>query len=136
MKSLHKVFVVSLLIALVLTACGPKAPANHYAAIQEAGKIVFATSADFPPFEYVDENGEMAGFDVELMYQLGEELGLEVEIQDMPFDSLIASLCRKARSMALWRPSIIPKSATRRLISAIRIITLKTVFWLAKLSKV
>ncbi len=92
MKSLHKVFVMSLLIALLLTACGPKEPANHLEAIQEAGKIVFATSADFPPFEYVDESGEMTGFDVELMKELGKELGVEVEIQDMPFDSLIAAV--------------------------------------------
>ncbi len=48
------------------------------------------TSADFSPFEYV-ENGEFVGFD-DLIKAIAEEMGFEVEIRDMSFDSLIAAL--------------------------------------------
>jgi polar amino acid transport system substrate-binding protein len=52
---------------------------------------VVGTSADFPPFEYV-ENGEFVGFDIDLIKAIAEEMGFEIEIRDMSFDSLIAAL--------------------------------------------
>ncbi|RLL86438.1 basic amino acid ABC transporter substrate-binding protein [Mesotoga sp. BH458_6_3_2_1] len=54
-------------------------------------KYVVGTSADFQPFEYV-ENGEFVGFDIDLIKAIAEEMGFEVEIRDMSFDSLIAAL--------------------------------------------
>ncbi|SDL55201.1 basic amino acid ABC transporter substrate-binding protein [Halarsenatibacter silvermanii] len=49
------------------------------------------TSAGFPPFEYV-EDGEIVGFDIDLMEAIGEEQGFEVEFVDISFDSLIPGL--------------------------------------------
>ncbi len=92
MKKVSKILVIAVLLVMVLTACGPKAPANKLEAIKQAGKIVFGTSADFPPFESVDDNGNFVGFDVDLMNELGKRMGVDVEIVDMPFDSLIASV--------------------------------------------
>ncbi|MGC9322444.1 MAG: basic amino acid ABC transporter substrate-binding protein [Kosmotogaceae bacterium] len=54
-------------------------------------KYVVGTSADFPPFEYV-ENGEFVGFDIDLIKAIAEEMRFEIEIRDMSFDSLIAAL--------------------------------------------
>ncbi|HAY98882.1 MULTISPECIES: basic amino acid ABC transporter substrate-binding protein [unclassified Mesotoga] len=54
-------------------------------------KYVVGTSADFPPFESV-ENGVFVGFDIDLINAIAEEMGFEVEIRDMSFDSLIAAL--------------------------------------------
>jgi len=61
-------------------------------AIKAAGKIVVGTSADYPPYESIDENGNFVGFDMDLIRAIAEKLGVEVEIQDMPFDSLIAAV--------------------------------------------
>lgn len=60
--------------------------------IKAAGKIVVGTSADYAPYESIDENGNFVGFDMDLMRAVGEKLGVEVEIVDMPFDSLIAAV--------------------------------------------
>jgi polar amino acid transport system substrate-binding protein len=49
------------------------------------------TSADFPPFEYV-EDGEYVGFDMDLIRAIADEADIEIEIVDMSFDSLIAAL--------------------------------------------
>src|SRR6056297_4099983 len=49
------------------------------------------TSAGFPPFEYV-ENGEIVGFDMDLIKEIGKEMGFEVEIIDIAFDSLIPAI--------------------------------------------
>jgi len=71
-----------------------QAPAGntHLDQIKSAGTIKVGTSADYPPFEYVDGNGNKVGFDVELMEELGKRLGVKVEWVDMPFDSLLAAV--------------------------------------------
>lgn len=56
-------------------------------------KIIVGSSADFAPFEYVDEiTGELKGFDLDLMRAIGEELGLEVEIKNVAWDGIIPGL--------------------------------------------
>ena len=47
--------------------------------IKDSGKIVIGVFSDKNPFGYVDENGEYAGYDVELANRLAEDLGVEVE---------------------------------------------------------
>jgi len=47
--------------------------------IKASGKLVIGVFSDKNPFGYVDENGEYAGYDVELANRLGKELGVEVE---------------------------------------------------------
>lgn len=54
--------------------------------------LVVGTSADYEPFEYVDENGNYTGFDIELMEEVGNRLDMEIEWQDIAFDGLIGSL--------------------------------------------
>jgi polar amino acid transport system substrate-binding protein len=94
-KSMKRsVFFVSVLVALslMLTACGGSSAANHLEAIKQAGVIKVGTSADYPPFESVDSSGNKVGFDIELMTEVANRLGVKVEWVDMPFDSLIAAV--------------------------------------------
>lgn len=81
-----------LLLVTTLVACGPKQPASHLEAIKQAGTIKVGTSADYPPFEYVDDSGNKIGFDVELMQEIANRMGVKLEWVDMPFDSLIAAV--------------------------------------------
>ncbi len=55
-------------------------------------KIVVGTSADWPPFEWVDANNNFVGFDMDVMKILASIQGYEVEINDIGFDSLIPAL--------------------------------------------
>ena len=50
------------------------------------------TNSGFPPFEIVDENGELVGFDVDLARHIAQALGKKLEIKDMSFDALIVAL--------------------------------------------
>jgi polar amino acid transport system substrate-binding protein len=90
----RSVIYVSMLVALslILAACGGTSAANHLEAIQQAKVIKVGTSADYPPFESVDANGNKVGFDIELMTEVADRLGVKVEWVDMPFDSLIAAV--------------------------------------------
>ncbi|MCI9200156.1 MAG: basic amino acid ABC transporter substrate-binding protein [Lachnospiraceae bacterium] len=59
------------------------------------GVLTVGTNAEFPPFEYVGDNGEPDGFDIALIKAIGEKLGVEVQVENMEFDSLVASIGRK-----------------------------------------
>lgn len=54
-------------------------------------KIIVGTSADFPPFEYV-EDGTIVGFDIEMVTMILEDLNYTVEVQDIAFEGLIGAL--------------------------------------------
>lgn len=89
-----KIASLVLLIVLVLTAtmgCQPK-PQNDLERILQAKKIVVGTSADYPPFEFMNESNEFDGFDVKLMSEVAKRMGVEVEWTDIAFDGLIGSL--------------------------------------------
>jgi polar amino acid transport system substrate-binding protein len=60
--------------------------------VEEENKIIVGTSADFPPFEYINNEGTIVGFDVDMVTMILEEAGYTVEVQDIAFDSLIPSL--------------------------------------------
>lgn len=55
------------------------------------GKLVMATNAEFPPYEYY-ENEVIVGIDVDLARAIGDKLGYEIEIADMAFDSIIPAV--------------------------------------------
>lgn len=56
------------------------------------GTIVMGTNAEFDPFEFHEDDGTIAGFDVDLANYIAAELGMELKIEDMAFDSLISAL--------------------------------------------
>ncbi len=57
----------------------------------EEGKLIMATNAAFPPYEYI-ENNQIVGIDAEIAKAIADKLGLELVIQDMEFDSIIESV--------------------------------------------
>lgn len=59
--------------------------------IKEAGKIVMATNAAFPPFEYIS-GGVVAGVDADIAAEIAKDLGVELEISDMEFDAIIPAV--------------------------------------------
>lgn len=57
-----------------------------------AEKLVMGTNAEFAPFEFVDDNGEIAGYDIEIAKEIARSMGRELVIENMDFDALIAAL--------------------------------------------
>ncbi|MEN3008485.1 basic amino acid ABC transporter substrate-binding protein [Pseudothermotoga sp.] len=62
-----------------------------FAALVLSKTITVGTSADFPPFEYI-EKGQFVGFDMDLMREIAKIAGFELKFVDMSFDSLIPAL--------------------------------------------
>ncbi len=59
------------------------------------GVLNVGTNAEFPPFEFVGDDGEPDGFDMALIKAIGEKMGVDVVVENMEFDSLVASIGSK-----------------------------------------
>lgn len=85
---------VSLIIALAmvfaLCACGSSAPAASQPA--EAKTFTMGIDAEYPPFSYIDDNGEYAGFDVEVCRAACEKLGWNFEVFGVNWDEKLVQL--------------------------------------------
>jgi ABC-type amino acid transport substrate-binding protein len=82
---LYLVIVLVVLVALVIVFTGKQE--------KEAPAILrVGTDAAYEPFEYIDEDGNFAGFDIELITMIAEEMGRELELQNVQWDGIIPGL--------------------------------------------
>lgn len=82
MKKIIKIIAVScsLLVISCFTACE-----------SETETLIMGTEAGFAPYEYYDGD-EIVGIDVDIAKEIASDLGVELEIQDMTFDSVLTSV--------------------------------------------
>ena len=86
--------IIALTLALVMclslfAGCGKKGTTLKQ--VQKAGKLTVATSPDFAPFESL-EGGQVVGIEVDIMKKVCEKLGVELEIVQMDFDSVLVGI--------------------------------------------
>ena len=80
-----KIFSCIMLTLFFLCACRTQS-------VYAKEKITVGTNAEYAPFEYLDSDGNLTGFDYELLEAIAQEENLELEWKDMPFDSLVGSM--------------------------------------------
>lgn len=93
-----------LAIAMVVAACGGDGSGGGEAGTEPAGgttaavegaqdgkPITVASDIAYRPFEFT-QDGEPVGFDIDLMNEIGERAGLQVEFQNVTFDGIIQGL--------------------------------------------
>lgn len=97
MKKLVSVLLVAA-CSVSLVACGGKKEEEKKA--EEDKTLVMATNAEFPPYEYY-EGEEVIGIDVDIAKAVAEELGMELKIEDMAFDSVIPAVSSGKADIAL-----------------------------------
>ena len=88
---------LALVMALSLMACGSTNANNGDDAQPEAKTtLVVGVSADYAPFEfmYPDAGGNMVygGIDISVAQYVADEMGLTMQVENMSFDNLLASL--------------------------------------------
>ena len=66
------------LIAGLLAGCAGQKTESVLDKIKADGKVVVGTSADYEPYEFVDESGKFTGFDIELMTEIAKRMGVEL----------------------------------------------------------
>ena len=74
------------------SAAETEAPAEEAAdSTAASGKLTMATEATFPPYEYYDGDA-IVGIDVEVAQAIAAKLGMELEVTDIAFDSIIPGI--------------------------------------------
>lgn len=79
-----------LCLLLLLASCSP---ADRLDRILESGVLRVGMDASYPPFEYIDGEGNLVGFDVDLGRELAARLGVEVRfVANLSYDGLYDAL--------------------------------------------
>lgn len=90
---------IGLIIVLFLAACSPVATAtdsnNSFNGLLEEGKMTFAMTGQYPPFNFINEDGDLAGFDIDIAYAIAEKIGLEASPITTEWDGIIVGLKAK-----------------------------------------
>ncbi|HEX3032989.1 MAG TPA: basic amino acid ABC transporter substrate-binding protein [Bacillota bacterium] len=99
MKKILKLAVSGLLVIGLtagLAGCGGAKEEAKTAEPAAKKTVTIATNAAFAPYEYQDpKTGELTGFDMELIREIGKIAGFEVEIKNMGFDGVIQAVASK-----------------------------------------
>ena len=81
-----------LLAAAVLSLAAPAFAQSALEAVQQAGKLRIGTEGTYAPFTFHDASGALVGFDVEIGRAVAQELGVDAEFVEGPWDGLIAGI--------------------------------------------
>ncbi len=82
MKLFSRILLVALVLALTLAIPG----------MAESAPLVVGTNAEFAPFEFIGDDGNPTGIDIDLINAIGEKIGVAIQIENMSFDALIPAL--------------------------------------------
>ena len=89
--------ILSLLLAVLLIASTMVA---FSACKKEENKLVMATNAAFPPYEFKDGDN-FAGIDVEIAQAIAKKLGMELEIVDVDFGAVLTGVAEGKYDMGM-----------------------------------
>lgn len=80
-------------LALV-AACArkPAAQGGAWERIKASGVLRVGLEGTYPPFNFQDKSGQLAGFEVDFAKALAQQLGLKAEFHPAPFAGLLGSL--------------------------------------------
>lgn len=90
-------------------AVATAAPMDAWERIKSSGMLLVGTSADYAPFEYINDQFSFDGFDVAVINEVGKRLGLGVKIQNFAFEGLDNALQLDQVDVAIAAISVTPK---------------------------
>ena len=99
----NKKLVLMVIFSLLIVLC------TGSISLLAAEKYINGIDADYPPFAYIDEKGNPAGFDVECLNWIAQEMGFEVKHQPTAWDGIVSSLLAKKIDMVYSGMSITPE---------------------------
>jgi len=84
--------IIALVLTVVMLLCcmaGCSSWGTTLEDVQKAGKLVIATSPDFPPFESLSDAGTVEGIEIDILNLICQELGVELVIEQIDFESVL-----------------------------------------------
>ena len=100
---MKKIIAIALVLVMslgLLAACGSTAATETTGAASGKAKLVMATNAQFPPYEFY-EDGKIVGIDAEMAMAIADILGMKLVIEDMAFDAIIPAVTSGKADMGM-----------------------------------
>lgn len=97
LKKLLAAVLAGTMVITSLTGCGGSGASSKgpltIEQIKKNGKLIVATEAAYEPFEYLDKDGEtIIGYNADLFKEICDDLGVELDYMDVPFQGILAGL--------------------------------------------
>jgi len=112
MKKMLNCFVI-LVLLFALTISVSAGEMTTLEKISERGKIIVGTAPGYFPFEMIDDNGEVMGFDIDMAEAIASELGVDLEIKSFQWSGVIPALQTGKVDMLIAGMTITPGRALK-----------------------
>ncbi|MBD3202826.1 transporter substrate-binding domain-containing protein [Candidatus Woesearchaeota archaeon] len=97
-KTNGSIFLVLILTLIIVAACTKKTEVqqkndnqitdNSLINVKKRGKLIIGAIPDYPPMEYIDENGDHVGYDIDVVKEIASQLGVDSEIKQIMWGDL------------------------------------------------
>src|SRR5688572_6002780 len=81
-----------LILVTALTVIGACKKSKQGLQNEKSSELVLGTNAGYPPYESVNANGDVEGFDIDVANAIAKKLNRKLVVKDMSFDALILAL--------------------------------------------
>lgn len=102
-------FKAALLAVALVAMSAPASAADLLATVKARGTLKVALEGTYPPFNYKEKNGELAGYDVDVARLIGGKLGVKVEFVSSEWASILAGLSANKYDVIISQVGINPK---------------------------
>lgn len=94
-----------LIIALSITACGTSSKTT-YEEITNKKEMTFAMTGQYPPFNFINEDGDLDGFDIDIANAIAEKMGVKAKPITTAWDGIVGGLTGKRFDMIIGSMAI------------------------------
>lgn len=110
-KFISLLLIVALMIsAFALTSCKVKDSSENSNKDSAKKVLTVYTNAEFPPFEYLADN-KPVGVDMQIAQAIADELGMELSIQNVKFDTILTSISSGKGDLGIAGITVTPERA-------------------------
>ena len=105
--AIRRTFLLSTLsLVLGSSLIGQAVAGDQLQKIKDSGTINVGLEGTYPPFSFVDEKGDLNGFEVEFSQALAKELGVKAKLQPTKWDGILAALESKRLDVVINQVTI------------------------------
>lgn len=100
MKKIISLLLVLVLLVSCLAGCGSSSQ-TRLESVLESGVLTVATSPDYAPYEFLDENNNPVGADISVAQYIADYIGVELVVEAMDFDACQTAVYAGSVDMAI-----------------------------------
>lgn len=105
MKNLRLAIAVIAALAIIAAGCSDDGADTSEFGLVDAGTLTVCTDSPYPPMEF-ELDGEFTGFDIELMREIADDLGLDLAVVNSGFDPITSGLAMESGQCDIAAASI------------------------------